>query len=469
MRVLPALCLGMKRAASFVRLRPFDISTTEGRGQERHRRAVLTFLVSAVARTISVSTVLISIPLCLSYLGTERFGMWMTLSSIVALLGFADLGIGNGLLNAVSEAHGRADPAAIRRYISSALFTLTAISGALLVGIFLIGGSVNWASAFKVKTPTAIVELPRTLVVFSICFALNIPLGVVQRVQSGLQHGYVAGLWQALGSMFGFLAVLGVIHWDGGLPWLVLAFMVPPLGTAILNGIVYFTAIRPDLRFRTRDVTREAMTKVAHTGLLFLVLQIALATAVYSDNFLISTMLGADSVIRYAVPARMFALIGLGLSSAMAPLWPAYGEATARRDAQWIGTTLRRSLIVSFVASLLSASLLIFLGRKILWIWVGPAVSTSFGLMIGLGVWSVLEATGNALAMFLNGLNVVRTQVITATAFAVICITLKILLLPRVGVTGIVWGNIIAYSLTTAIPYMLITPRLLGSESLGRS
>jgi hypothetical protein len=39
---------------------------------------------------------LISIPLTLNYLGVERFGVWMTLTSFTTLAAFMDFGLGKG-------------------------------------------------------------------------------------------------------------------------------------------------------------------------------------------------------------------------------------------------------------------------------------------------------------------------------------------------------------------------------------
>ena len=88
---------------NLVRLLPFDTATQEGRAKERHRRIVLSAIASAMAKIISITTALISVPLTLHYLGPERYGMWMTISSLAALLAFADLGIGNGMLNAIAD------------------------------------------------------------------------------------------------------------------------------------------------------------------------------------------------------------------------------------------------------------------------------------------------------------------------------------------------------------------------------
>jgi hypothetical protein len=88
---------------------PHDTSTDEGRVAERNRRAKMTAMMSMLAKMISVATQLISVPIALHYLGPERYGMWIVLSTFVIMLGFADLGIGNGILNSVAAAKGRND------------------------------------------------------------------------------------------------------------------------------------------------------------------------------------------------------------------------------------------------------------------------------------------------------------------------------------------------------------------------
>ena len=98
-----------QQCAGILRLKEFDTSTPEGRSQERYRRVALTAISSAGARALTVVTMLIAVPLTLNYLGSERYGLWMTISSIILMMRFADLGMGLGLMNAVSEAHGQED------------------------------------------------------------------------------------------------------------------------------------------------------------------------------------------------------------------------------------------------------------------------------------------------------------------------------------------------------------------------
>src|SRR5690348_11551465 len=89
------------------------------RGAERNRRALLTGSVSTLARAVQVGTTLITIPLTLKYLGNERFGLWMTISSVMAMASFADFGVGNGVLNTVAKAFGKDNLVGIRMAVSS--------------------------------------------------------------------------------------------------------------------------------------------------------------------------------------------------------------------------------------------------------------------------------------------------------------------------------------------------------------
>jgi O-antigen/teichoic acid export membrane protein len=439
----------------------FDTSTEEGRSNERHRRIFLTAAASALAKVISVGTALISIPLTLHYLGTERFGLWMTISSVIAMLGFADLGIGNGLLNAISEANGKDDHAAMRRYISSAFAILSSIALFILLIFSLSYPFISWASFFNVKSPLAVQESGLAVAVFMLCFGLNIPGGIVQRTQMGLQMGFIANVWQAAGSILGLGAVLLVIHFEMGLPWLVGALAGMPVMVAFLNGILFFGYIKPELKPKFIFIGRSAMKKIAHTGLLFLILQIVVSAAFASDNVVIAKMLGAGAVAQYAVPEKMFSVIPVILGMVLTPLWPAYGEANSRGDGQWIRKTLIKSLKLAIVFSLPLASIIVILGPSILSAWVGHAVAPPFMLLLGLGLWKVCEACGNALAMFLNGTNVVRVQVIVSIVFGIISIILKIIFVGKIGIAGTVWATVIAYSILVLLPYSFIIPRIL--------
>ena len=276
-----------RKGALIFRLRAFDTSTSEGRSQERYRRVALTAGASAVAKCVSILTGLVTIPLTLGYLGAERYGVWMTLSSVVLMMGFADLGMGNGLLNAISEANGKDDRQAAINYVSSGFFMLLGLALLIVLLFFLAYSYVPWPGVFNIKTGQAVQEAGPAMAALVAVFALNLPLGVVQRAQMGYQEGYKTNIYQCLGSIFGLIAVLLVIYLHGGLAWLVVAMAGGPVLALMINWVILFRFQSPCLRPQWRSVTSTSSKKIFRIGFQFFVLQLSAALAWASDNLVL--------------------------------------------------------------------------------------------------------------------------------------------------------------------------------------
>lgn len=450
------------------RLRPFDTSTPEGRARERYRRAAVIALASTLAKGVAVLTMLISVPLTVRYLESERYGIWMAMSSMIAMLAFTDFGLGNGLLNAVSEANGRDDREAASRYVSSTFFMLCGAAMLFAGSFFVIGHWVSWADLLNVSSATARAEVGPAMAVLAACFALSIPLTVVNRVQEGYQEAFINSIWTGMGSLLGLAGVLLAIWLRAGLPWLVLTTAGAPIAVSALNAAVLFWLRRPWLRPRWSRASREAAGRVLRTGLLFLALQVAVSLAYTSDNIVAVRVLGPEAVTEYSVPMRLFSVPMLLVSMMLAPLWPAYAESVARRDIDWARRTLAMSLIVALVVAASSALVLVVFGRSIVGVWVGPEVMPSLALLTGLGVWTVMSSLGNAVAMFLNGVGAIRFQVVIALLMAAGALSAKIILAEMIGVPGIIWGTVIAYAVFVVVPIAVFVPRLLLSLQQAR-
>lgn len=108
------------------------------------------------------------------------------------------------------------------------------------------------------------------------------------------------------------------------------------------------------------------------------------------------------------------------------------------------------------------SAVLVVLGLPLIAAWVGTSVQPSFGLVLAIGIWTILSAVGTAVAMLLNGAQVMRFQVVTAVLMATANILLSIALTSRIGVVGVVWGSIIAYSVFALIPVVFYLPRLFA-------
>jgi len=172
-------------------------------------------------------------------------------------------------------------------------------------------------------------------------------------------------------------------------------------------------------------------------------------------------VLGSSEVTQFAVPARLFAFIGVIAAIIVAPLWPAYGEALARGDTGWVKLTLVRTLVLTAVLVLAPSITLVVFGRPIIHAWVGNAVQPSFWLLAGLGTWALLSSLGATLAVFLNGASVLRFQAVCAILVAMAALGLEVAFARLWGVSGVPWALVLAYAVFAAIPMVVYVPRLL--------
>ena len=283
---------------------------------------------------------LIAVPLTLHYLGTERYGMWMTISSIVAMMGFADLGMGLGLMNAISEAHGQEDRLAAERYVSSGFFMLSAVALLILVGFAAAYPFIPWQRVFNVKSQQAIQEAGPAMAVFIACFAVNLPLGVVQQIQLGYQEGFVNSLWESAGRVLGLAGLLLVIYLKAGLTWLVLAMAGAPALAWLLNSLVCIWLSPSLVASQVPELPQRQRPKSSSYRSFFFILQMGVTLIYGSDNLIITQFLGPEAVTQYAIPYQMFSLSLVIFNIVIAPLWPAYGEAIARGDIAWVTKSL---------------------------------------------------------------------------------------------------------------------------------
>ena len=196
-------------------------------------------------------------------------------------------------------------------------------------------------------------------------------------------------------------------------------------------------------------------------GIQFFILQILATIAFSGDNLIVAQLLSPDAVAELGIVTRMFSFVPMLIEMLMGPLWPAYAEASSRGDSAWIERTLRRSLCLAALIASCVATVLIIFGKGIVHLWVGSSINPPLLLLVGSGVWTLLYVLGIAVAMFLNGTNNLKFQVLCGSAAALTALVLKLLLIPRIGLPGVVWGMVFAYTLFNAVPMMFYVPRLL--------
>jgi O-antigen/teichoic acid export membrane protein len=417
--------------------------------------------VSSIAtKGVVAVTMLVSVPIALQQLGEERFGLWVTLTSLTAFLNLTDLGIGSSVVNAVARAVGRSERSAAVAAVSTAFFMLL-LQGTLVVLAFAaVYAHVDWPALFGVTTDSAKAEVGPALTVLVVAVALQQSMGLVQRVREGFQEGFRNSPWQIAGSLLGLAALVLGTRLNLGLPWLVLATVGGPLAASIANNLEYFGRDRAWLRPRWSGVGPEVGRALLHSGLIFLALNLLAFVGIYSDSLVISHLLGPAAVTEYALVQRL-SLVAYMFQASIITLWPAYGEAMARGDHAWIRRTFERSLAFSLGGAVAVATLLALAGPFFIGVWARPDLTPTPGLLYGFCVYIVLTALiGNIATIFNSGSLLIRQLWVLAAA-APVAFVLKVTFSVEYGVAGPIWATVIAFGFLYVLPGLLIVKSML--------
>lgn len=455
----------VKGLAGVVRLRPYDTATPEGRAAERYRRAALTALSAAIARAATITVAFVSVPLCIGYLGNERYGMWLTLSSLFSFAYVADLGVTAGLQLAISRCDARDDQVEARRYVASAMAILltTCAVGALVLGILLL--VVDWPGVFNVASPQARAEAGLAAVVYGATWLLNILTAVVTRINYGYQEGYVTNGWQILGTGLSLSAVVVCVRLELGLPALVFALAGAPAVALIFNGTQLFGWRRPWLRPRWCDVDRSTSRRLLGDGVWYLVAGLAYIAVLLSSNMVIAQVLGAEVVPEFGVPQRVAAVLTLLIAAVVNSLLPAYTEAISRGDHAWVRRALARSLILAGLIGGVGGAAFIIGGRWLIELWVGDSVAPTLGTLTGLAVWALIAGLANGLNSFVQGAGGVRANGLQWLVAAVLSLPCQLAAVHWLGVVGVGWGLATTELLCRLVPGILFYRSWLASIS----
>src|SRR6187401_708650 len=122
------------------------------KGQSRTAKASRQIVYSFFLQGIGIVISLVYVPLLLNYLTQEKYGIWLTLSSILSWFSFFNIGLGYGMRNKLTEANAKGDTSLGQKYVSTTYATLICIFSAVLLVFHIINPFINWNSVLNSKT-----------------------------------------------------------------------------------------------------------------------------------------------------------------------------------------------------------------------------------------------------------------------------------------------------------------------------
>ena len=400
----------------------------------------------------------------MGYLGTEQYGVWLTLSSLLTWLSISDFGFGgNALINVLAEAAGRDDRDWQKQLTATAFWSLAAIAACLGLFVACIGWFVPWARVFNISSAVAAKEVEAALAISCAAFLLEFPTRVFVGVYHGNQEGYVANVWSILGSVLSLIALLSVTRRAGGLPELALALWGTRLAVSAAAAIHLFFWRSPWLAPAPGAVSRRAFQRLAALGARYVVVQFGAIGMQQSQPLVIAQIVGPAAVPVFSITQRLAVLPQTFISMFLNPLMPAYAEARARGDWSWIRRTYRRTVALATLASVVSAVSVFFLLRPVARLWVGAALQPPVSLVAAFSVYVLVAGFASAASVMLYGLERVGRQAIIAVANACAVVALGTIGTLLWGLPGMGAATAVAF-LITSVPGQLLEARAALEE-----
>jgi O-antigen/teichoic acid export membrane protein len=430
----------------------------------RYGRIVKAVSSGAAARLLSAGITLVSLPLAVRYLGTERYGVWATITTTVVWINLLDLGIANTLTNSISRAYALDDKASAARYFTNALLITGSVAAVVGAAFAVISSRVNWMTLFNVSANVPAAEVRDTVMVAAVLMLLGLPCNLGGKLLAGYQELHRNNYAVCAGAVAGVIGLALGIALRVSMPVLFVMSVGCLTFASVANLIYVVTWQKPWLLPRPSLLDRATSRELLSSGSSFFFIQVAAVVVFSSDNIVVSHYLGAAEVTPYSVTWRLVGLAAVLQTLIFPALWPAYAEAYAKRDYGWIRRTFSLTMKGTVALNLCCVAMLVIFGRALIRVWAGAAAVPTFSLLLAMGVWALISGFMSVESCLLAALNRTREQAALSIVAAVVNIALSIALVRHIGSLGVIGGTILSYVFVLVIPQSMIVQSLFKEE-----
>lgn len=400
---------------NWIRKLPFLLNKDD----ERSLRVNSSILYSLLIKGASIIINFILVPVSLDFTNTEDYGIWLTISSLITMASFFDLGIGNGLRNKLTEALAKGELITSRRLIGTA-YLFTGIISLLLTGIWLLLNSViDWVGILGLDSNRSS-EFQSLFHIIIITFCIQFTAQLINTIYYAIQKPAMVGLSFLLGSALSLLVILALsVAGIKGLFWMGLAFVGGTILSLLLLTAKLFLMDRPDLKPVFTDIRRQEVRDLFALGGKFFLLQVVSIFQFQIANVLISRYLNSVDVVEYNVAYKLFSVVTMAFSILITPIWSAASEAIAKKDYEWIRSTAA-ALQKNWLLSMLGLVVLVLISPNLFYWWLGTSVEVRWVTSISIAIYVGLYTYSMIYVYFLNGMGLLNVQFYIAIALLIL-------------------------------------------------
>lgn len=379
------------------------------------------FSAAAAGLITRVSVIVIrfiSLPLMLSVLSKERYGLWLIILSLVSWLGMSDLGIPSALQNQLIKLRANGETLRAHNLLAYGVKFLIFIGGIIFVVLGVSSFFLPLADWFSV-TPKLADEFVITFLLCLFNFALALPSrlgGILFNV-----HGKytMQPLFEMAGALvsFGMLLVAVWLSWNSMIALATCNF-VGLIGGGFLATFLSFRKYNYQLS-ATKPFPEDKKALLTKGGFFFFTI-IGELLILQSDALLIGTSLSASDVPLYLIPISLF-INFLQLQNVwLRPLWPILTHLQATRNYFQLSFHFKRALFGSLTAAVIFGGCIVIFGDRFIHLWSNDTVGLSSIMAWGIAAYTLVASVDNLLATFLNAFGKIELRFTYTLVYGII-------------------------------------------------
>lgn len=378
-------------------------------GNTRTLLAKKNIMASIGLKGISIIIGFLLVPITLNYLNPTKYGIWLTLSSVLGWFSFFDIGLGNGLRNKLAEAFAIKDFKLAKTYISTTYFILTLIIGVVFALFFIANPFLNWAHLLN-TTPDMASELGWIALIVFTFFSLRFVLKLIGVIFTADQMPAYNNIFAPLASLIslGSIYIITKISY-GSLLYISIAYSAAPVIVLTVASFYFFNGKYKAIKPSYVSVDFKYLKQLAGLGIKFFVLQISVIVIFSTDNMIITQVLGPSEVTPYNIAFQYFGIPIMAFSILLSPFWTAFTDAITKNDTKWIKKSINK-LIRIWIIVIIGLIVMVLISNQFYAIWVGDKVQIPIMLSIFMGLYALIMTGSSIFVNFINGAGKIKLQ-----------------------------------------------------------
>lgn len=412
------------------------------KGSERTLEAKKNIIMLMAFKGISIVVSIILVPLTINYINPTQYGIWITMSSIIAWFSFFDIGLGNGLRNKFAESKAIGYYDRVRIYISTTYAALIIIFSLVWI-IFLISNFfINWSRILNAPLPMA-GELSRVALILFSLICLQFVLKVINTVLTSDQKPAKPAFLDMLGQIL-ILVIIVILSktTQGSLLYLAATIGAIPVLILLISSLWFYRGSYKIFAPSIKYVRFEYAADLMKMGLKFFLIQISVIVIFQTSNIIIAQTCGPESVSIYNIAYKYFNIIYFLFCILILPFWSAFTDAYAKSDFTWMKNALKKLEVAALISVIMILILLVF-SPLAFQLWIGDIIRIKFSISLMISIFFITNIYHSLYTQILNGLGKIRLQLYIIVFGAVINIPAAIFLGKKFGIEGVIASTII--------------------------